>query len=300
MTEALLVLSKFIYLLSATLTIGQLLSLAFFIKNSNGLIKQENSDVVRKTSYSAWIWFGSSLVFLIATLASVLEVSFTQALDLTTLRSFVTQISLGRFLAIQTLGAAAVAIWIRATQKVNYVVLNLIVALAALAAPIFQSHSASGGSHLVAIGTLIVHVLALTLWVGGLLAIVTNRRIDKSVALHRFSHLALWAAIAVIISGAVNAYIRMNFSGAWQGGYAKLLIEKIILTLIILGVAARVRKTFNGEVNKLITTEASLLTLTLFIGTLLSQSNPPTRPGAVDPIEALVGLKYPEIGRAHV
>ena len=293
MTEALLVLSKFIYLLSATLTIGQLLSLAFFIKNSNGLIKQENSDVVRKTSYSAWIWFGSSLVFLIATLASVLEVSFTQALDLTTLRSFVTQISLGRFLAIQTLGAAAVAIWIRATQKVNYVVLNLIVALSALAAPIFQSHSASGGSHLVAIGTLIVHVLALTLWVGGLLAIVTNRRIDKSVALHRFSHLALWAAIAVIISGAVNAYIRMNFSGAWQGGYAKLLIEKIILTLIILGVAARVRKTLNGEVNKLITTEVSLLTLTLFVGTLLSQSNPPTRPGAVDPIEALVGLKYP-------
>ena len=293
LTEALLVLSKFIYLLSATLTIGQLLTLAFFIKNSKGLIKQENSDVVRKASYSAWIWFGSSLVFLIATLASVLEVSFTQALDATTLRSFVTQISLGRFLAIQTLGAAVVAIWVRATQKVNYAVLILIVALAALAAPIFQSHSASGGSHLLAIGTLMVHVLAITMWAGGLLAIVSNRKIDKSVALNRFSHLALWAAISVIISGAVNAYIRMNFVGAWQGGYAKLLIEKMILTLIILGVAARVRKTFKGEVNKLITTEVSLLILTLFVGTLLSQSNPPTRPGAVDPIEALVGLKYP-------
>ena len=126
MTEALLVLSKFTYLLSATLTIGQLLSLAFFIKNSNGLINQENREIIRRASICAWIWFGSSLVFLIATLASVLEVSFTQALDLTTLRSFVTQISLGRFLAIQTLGAAFVAIWIRATQKVNYVVLNLI------------------------------------------------------------------------------------------------------------------------------------------------------------------------------
>ena len=293
MTEALLILSKFIYLLSATLTIGQLLSLAFFIKNSNGLIKQENSDVVRKASYSAWIWFGSSLVFLIATLASVLEVSFTQALDLTTLRSFVTQISLGRFLAIQTLGAAVVAISVRATQKVNYAVLILIFAMAAIAAPIFQSHSASGGSHLVAIGTLMVHVLALTMWVGGLLAIVTNRKIDKSVALSRFSHLALWAAISVIISGSVNAWIRMNFAGAWSGTYAQLLIAKMVLTAVIFVIATFVRRNFKNNANKLIAVEVSLLTLTLFIGTLLSQSNPPIRPGAVDPIEALVGLRYP-------
>ena len=43
MTEIILALSKFTYLLSATLTIGQLLSLTFFIKNSNGLIKQEEN-----------------------------------------------------------------------------------------------------------------------------------------------------------------------------------------------------------------------------------------------------------------
>ncbi len=293
LTEALLTLSKFIYLLSATLTIGQLLSLAFFTKNTNGLIKPENKELIRRASTCAWIWFGSSTVFLIATLASVLEVSFAEALDLTTLRSFVTQISLGKFLAIQALGALIVAIWIRATHKINYVVLNLILALAALSAPIFQSHSASGGSHLVAIGTLMVHVLALTMWVGGLLAIVANRKIDKSVALSRFSHLALWAAISVIISGTVNAWIRMNFAGAWSGTYAQLLIAKILLTAVILVTAAFVRKSFKNNANKLIAIEVSLLTLTLFIGTLLSQSNPPIRPGAVDPIEALVGLRYP-------
>ena len=293
MTEIILALSKFTYLLSATLTIGQLLNLAFFTKNSKGLIKSENRYLKSKASIWSLIWFGSSIIFLVSTLASVLEETFTQALDLTTLRSFVTQISLGRFLAIQALGALVVAIWVRVIQRVNYVVLILIVALAALAAPIFQSHSASGGSHLVAIGTLIVHVLAITMWVGGLLTIVTDRKIDKSVALNRFSHLALWAAITVIMSGAINAYIRMNFAEAWQGGYAKLLIEKIILTVIILAVAAKVRKTFKSEDTKLITVEVSLLTLTLFIGTLLSQSNPPVRPGVIDPIEALVGLKYP-------
>ena len=293
MTEIILALSKFTYLLSATLTIGQLLNLAFFTKNSKGLIKSENRDLISRASTWAWLWFGSSIIFLVSTLASVLDVTFTQALDLTTLRSFVTQISLGKFLAIQALGALVIAMWIRKTQKVNYVTLNLVIALVALSAPIFQSHSASGGSHLVAIGTLVVHVLAITMWVGGLLAIVTDHKLDKSHALNRFSHLALWAAITVIISGAVNAYIRMNFAEAWQGGYAKLLIEKIILTVIILAVAAKVRKTFKSEDTKLITVEVSLLTLTLFVGTLLSQSNPPVRPGVINSIEALVGLKYP-------
>lgn len=293
MIQTLLTLSKFVYLLSATLTIGQLLTAAFFTKNSQGLIRVENKHLLHKASLAAWVWFVSSVVFIVATLASVLEVDFFQALDLTTLRSFVTQISLGKFLAIQALGALVIAVWIRSTTKVNYLVLNLIIAFVALAAPIFQSHSASGGSHLVAIGTLMVHVLALTMWVGGLLAIVTNGKIDKAVALNRFSHLALWAAISVVISGTVNAWIRMNFAGAWSGSYAILLIEKIVLTLTILVVAAYVRKNFNGQINKLIAVEASLLTLTLFIGILLSQSNPPTRPGGVDPIEALVGLRYP-------
>ena len=157
--QTLLTLSKFIYLLSATLTIGQLLTAAFFTKNSQGLIRVENKNLLYKASLAAWVWFVSSVVFIVATLASVLEVDFFQALELTTLRSFVTQISLGKFLAIQAFGALVIAFWIRSTTKVNYIVINLIIAFVALAAPIFQSHSASGGSHLVAIGTLMVHVL---------------------------------------------------------------------------------------------------------------------------------------------
>lgn len=299
MVDFLLTISKFTYLLSATLTIGFLLTLVFFVTNNQGAIKSEHLNLRKKASIAAWIWFGSSSVFILATLASVLDVPFSQALDFTMIRSFVTQISLGKFLALQSLGALLVANWAVKLKRITYSSLVLIIALLAVSAPIFQSHSSSGGSHLMAIGTLLVHVIALMMWVGGLCAIAINKEIDKELALTRFSQLAMWAAISVIFSGAVNAWLRMNFKGAWHGSYAILISEKIVLTILLIVLAAFARKRLSGNIQKLIYVEAAFMILTIFVGTLLSQSNPPERPGKIDPIEALVGLKFPGKPNLH-
>lgn len=293
LVELLLTLSKFAYLLSSTLVIGQILAAIFFAKNQNGDIEPSDLRILERASIFSWIWAGSTALFIISTLASVLEVGIGQVLDVTMLKSFVTQISLGKFLAIQLIGAVIVAFACRAVSRITTAAITLIIAFLALSAPIFQSHSASGGSHLVAIGTLLVHVIAITLWVGGLISIVINRSLDQRYALKRFSQLALWAAIAVVISGAVNAWIRLNFSGALISSYAILVFEKIVLTLILLGMASIARRKLSGDIKKLITVEALTMVLTLLIGTLLSQSNPPQRPLNADPIESLVGLSYP-------
>ena len=293
MVELTLTLSKFTYLLSATLTIGFLLAIIFFAKNLHGYIREEHKALRSKAGISAWIWAATTVIYIVATLASVLDVSLYEALDFTTLRSFITQISLGKFLAIQMLGAVIVAIWVKRCKRITQATLVLLLAFAALSAPIFQSHSASGGSHLMAIGTLLVHVIAITMWVGGLLVIVISTEFDKKIALERFSRLAFWAAISVVASGVVNAWIRMNFIDSWQGNYAILLSMKIILTLLLLAFAAKARKLHSGKINKLIALESVVMLITLLIGTLLSQSNPPTRPGAVDPLESQVGLSFP-------
>lgn len=293
LVELLLTLSKFVYLLSSTLVIGQILAAIFFAKNQNGDIEPSDLRILKRASIFSWIWAGSTALFIISTLASVLEVGIDQVLDVTMLRSFVTQISLGKFLAIQLIGAVVVAFACRAVSRITTAAITLIIAFLALSVPIFQSHSASGGSHLVAIGTLLVHVIAITLWVGGLISILINRSLDQRYALKRFSQLALWAAIAVVISGAVNAWIRLNFSGALISSYAILVFEKIVLTLILLGMASIARRKLSGDIKKLITVEALTMVLTLLIGTLLSQSNPPQRPLNADPIESLVGLSYP-------
>ena len=176
-----------------------------------------------------------------ATLASILDLSLTKTIDFTTLKSFVTQISLGKFLALQAAGAFLVAIVVRNLNRVTQFFLTLLLAIAALSSPIFQSHASSGGSHLMAIGTLMVHIIALAMWVGGLIAILITVEIDQAtreIALKRFSKMTFWTAIAVVTSGTVNAWIRMNFSGAWQGTYGLLLAQKILLTAFVLALAA--------------------------------------------------------------
>lgn len=293
MVDLILTISKFTYLTSAILVVGFLLTLIFFIPNLNSEISSDIFPIRNKLVISAWTWFVSSIIFIVSTLASVLDVTFVQALDFTMIRSFVTQISLGKFLMIQTIGALITALWVQRVRRITYATIILIIALLAISAPIFQSHSSSGGSHLMAIGTLLIHVIAITMWVGGLFAIVISKNIDKKIALLRFSNLALWASIAVVISGIVNAWIRMNFAGAWNGSYALLLIEKIVLTLILLGFAIFARRKISGDISKLIRVESAFMILTIFIGTLLSQSSPPERPGKIDPLESLVGLNFP-------
>ena len=285
--------SKFIYLLSQTLTIGFLLTLTFFAINIDGKIREEHLVIRRRIFVTAWIWFATTVIFLIATLASILEIDFTNALDPTMLKSFILQVSLGKFLAIQATGALIVALCSVRLKRVTFTTLVLILALMAISAPIFQSHSASSGSHLIAIGTLMIHVIAISLWIGGLGAIILCKEIDRQSALNRFSQLAFWAAITVVISGAINGWLRMNFTAAWSGTYAILLIEKIVLTIGLLITASIARRKLQENISRLIKFEFATMVLTILIGTLLSNSAPPTRPGLDVPSPSNMGLNFP-------
>src|SRR5690606_10297675 len=72
-------------------------------------------------------------------------------------------------------------------------------------------HSSSGGSHDIATNSLIIHLVAGTLWAGGLLALLVHTLRDGShtdIAARRFSGLALWCFAAMAVSGIVNAAVR--------------------------------------------------------------------------------------------
>ena len=293
MVSSLLVLSKFLYLASATLTIGHLLLLLFFLRNEAGALKEEYLYLRNRISRFAFIWSISTIVFVLATLASILDLPISSAFDLTMLRSFLTQISLGKSLALQTTGALVVAIWSSRVRKVSYGVLILALSLFSISIPIFQSHSASGGSHLIAIGTLLIHVIAITLWIGGLSSLVINRKINLPSVISRYSQLALWAALSVIVSGAINAWIRLHLSVAWRSTYGILVIEKIILTLFILALAGYARRNLATDLSKLLQFEVAAMVVTLFLGTVLSKTLPPPSVRKVDKYESLVGLSFP-------
>ena len=131
--------------------------------------------------------------------------------DPTTLRSFVTQTSLGRTLAIQAVGSLLVLLLIYMVKRTGGALALLLVAVVSLVAPFFESHSGDAGMHGLAIGSIIFHVAAIALWIGGLVSLLLLDEQTRKQVLPRFSQIALWLSIIVIVSGAANSWTRMNF-----------------------------------------------------------------------------------------
>ena len=298
----LLEISKFLSLASGITTIGLLLAIAFFLNDVEGKLGETAKALRNTTSIAALIWAITTGTLIVATLANILGTDLSGALDPTSMRSFISQITLGKYMFAQlclVLLVALVAIRIRGVAGANAL---LLLSLAAIIAPVFESHSASSGSHALAIGSLVVHVIAISLWVGGLVAITFLKAQDRALALPRFSALALWAAIAVSASGTANAWARLNFQSAWSSEYARMVLLKILLTVALIFFGYLNRRQLKGslklngkQLGRLISVEVLIMAITTFVGSKLSTMQPPLRAesSVLDPGLAVAGIATP-------
>jgi putative copper resistance protein D len=293
---------KFLNFIGGFAVVGSLLSMAFLVINKDGFLTTSGEKVRKLLKISSIIWVIGAFGTIIFTLAQILGTNVSDALDLTVIRSFLTQISLGKYLAFQALMAAIVLIFSFATKRIESLIILLVLTIAGLVAPVFESHAASGGSHSLVIGSLVIHVIALSLWVGGVIALGTLSAQDRPTAVPRFSQMALWSAIAVVVSGTVNAWARLNFVDAWNSSYAFIVLAKIVATVILLWIGYLHRKTLSNKdsINwvgfaKILTIEAAIMVVTVLMGTWLSNSSSPDRPGVQEfsPALSIVGVPTP-------
>jgi putative copper resistance protein D len=293
---------KFLNFIGGFAVVGSLLSMAFLVINKDGFLTTSGEKVRKLLKISSIIWVIGAFGTIIFTLAQILGTTVSDALDLTVIRSFLTQISLGKYLAFQALMAAIVLIFSFATKRIESLIILLVLTIAGLVAPVFESHAASGGSHSLVIGSLVIHVIALSLWVGGVIALGTLSAQDRPTAVPRFSQMALWSAIAVVVSGTVNAWARLNFVDAWNSSYAFIVLAKIVATVILLWIGYLHRKTLSNKdsINwvgfaKILTVEAAIMVVTVLMGTWLSNSSSPDRPGVQEfsPALSIVGVPTP-------
>ena len=302
MISALVTASKFFAVLSSFITIGALLALAFLVLDKDGKLSTSGSKIRSIISISAFAWFFSSVLNILFTLANILGESVTAVLDPAVLQSFVLQISLGQYLFFQTLIALFVAITSRALTSSGYTAILLLISLIAISAPVFQSHAASSGSHALAIGSLLIHVIALSFWVGGVIAIALLNQEDRKISLPRFSQIALWAAIAVVISGVINASARLNFAAAWSSSYAYVVILKVLITFVLLYFGYKHRNYLAAKpsvnwraMTRLISVEAAIMIFVTALGSWLSSNQPPSR-DSQEPFNAalaIAGMEMP-------
>ena len=298
----LLEISKFLSLAAGITTIGLLLAIAFFLNDVEGKLGERAKALRNITAIAALTWAIATGISIVATLANILGTDLSGALDPTSMRSFISQITLGKYMFAQLCLALLVATIVARIKGVAGANALLLLSLAAIIAPVFESHSASSGSHALAIGSLVVHVVAISLWVGGLVAITFLKAQDRAMALPRFSALALWAAIAVSASGTANAWARLNFQSAWSSDYARLVLLKILLTAVLIFFGYLNRRQLKGslkldgkQLGRLLSVEVLIMAVTTFVGSKLSTMQPPLRSesSVLDPGLAVAGIATP-------
>jgi cytochrome c oxidase assembly factor CtaG/putative copper export protein len=276
--------SKFLNITASFAVVGTLLAMAFLLLDSDGKLSTSGEKLRSLLQVSAIFWVIGNIGTIFFTLANILGQSFTAALDPTVMRSFLTQVTLGQYFLFQTLISVIVVLSSKSIIRINSTIALLMLTIIGIVAPIFQSHSASSGSHSLAIGSLVVHVVGLSFWVGGIFALIFIDSEDRVIAVPRFSVLALWSAIAVVVSGSANAWARLDFKSAWQTTYALVVIAKIVLTIALLAMGYLHRKNLSKKsainwvsLGRLIMVEAFVMVSALILGAWLSSNRAPVR-----------------------
>jgi putative copper resistance protein D len=225
--------------LAAILTVGLLLAGAVLVPARDGVLVGARLRWTRIARWSALAWALLSLAELVLSLSDVLASPAGSVLDPTLLWSFARDIGVGRSLVVQVVLALVVAGCAAFIRTTTGALLTLVVALGTVVIPTFTSHSGTSADHSAAVTTLLVHVLALSLWCGGIAALVLLGSSDRRplpVALPRFSRMALWCAIAVALSGIASAALRLGSPGDLiSTSYGRLVLVKTALMAVIAG-----------------------------------------------------------------
>jgi len=291
--EILSPLSKGLMQLTGVLSIGLLLTLGFLETDVRGAVS--NFKLAKKVKSTLLAWIITILIFILIQIAYLLEQPISASFDLTVIRSYLTQTSIGKSYLVQLLGVSIVLLI--PLKKVLSTYISLIIALIAITAPIFQSHGTSSSHHGLAIGALVIHVIALSFWVGGLFGLTQLSKAQKLIALPRFSELALWSAITVVITGAATAWTRLDSISSWQSKYGAITILKIFLALTLIGFGALHRrwiiKSDFPSIFRLISGEIVIMFVTVFVGSWLSTVAPPTREVKSSQALLITGIQMP-------
>ena len=294
MIEILSPIFKGLMQLTGVLSIGLLLTLSFLDSDIKGGIT--NIKLVKKTKAFLLAWLLSTFAFVVIQISYLLQQPLTSSFDLTVIRSYLTQTAIGKSYIVQIIGI--IILLSIALRRVITTYLCLLIGLIAIVAPVFQSHGSSSGRHGLAIGALVIHVIALSFWVGGLFGLTQLNKEQKLIALPRFSELALWSAITVVITGAATAWTRLDSIEAWQSKYGAITLLKISLAVTLVGFGALHRrwiiKSDFPSIFRLVTAEIAVMFATVFVGSWLSTVAPPNRVVESSPALLVTGIAMPE------
>ena len=161
--------------------------------------------------------------------------------------SFLADVDAGRRGALTVLVAAAVTCLCFAATSQRSVSLAAVLALAGLFPLALNSHAAGSGSHPDSTVTVVMHMGAAAVWLGGLVAVVILRRSlgpDRVAAVvRRYSTLALGAFVALAVTGFLAAWAGVGSLDGLASPYGIIIAAKCV-AFVVLGLIGALHRTW--------------------------------------------------------
>ena len=299
---------------AAIVTVGFLL-LAVLLPADRGELTRDALRALRIASVAALAWALAAVAVHLLSLSDLVGLPLGEALAGDSFFSFTTDVEQGRALAIVVVLALTVAAAARLTIGQGGAWAVLLLGIGALVPPALTGHSSTGDYHHSAAISLLVHIVGISLWVGGLVAVswyAAQRRRDLPRVASAFSAVALGCYVAVVSSGVLNAYVRLQSpADLVTTEYGLLLLAKVGLVVVLgwVGYTHR-RRTLvaldagrPGAFRRLAAGEVVVMAATVALGIALSRTPPPVPedPGTLTRARELLGFVPPlEISPARI
>jgi putative copper resistance protein D len=220
--------------LAAVGCVGALLAAVVFLPAEGGKLAEQGLRAVQDSAIAAGVWAVASLGGLVATASVILGVPLSHLAEHADLAGALNQV---RALAVTIVLTAILAVVLSGCRTVATARVCLVLAAVALVGPLLNGHGAIERTafwSVLATASLVVHVFAVTVWIGGLGAL--SRYTRDRVAVERFSALALSCAVSVGATGLLTAEIHLGGrEDGWglitqwvTSGYGALVFAKAV------------------------------------------------------------------------
>jgi putative copper resistance protein D len=287
--------------LGGVLTVGSLLFAAFLVPpQQSGTLDVAGYAALRMASWCAALWFAGAAVLVPFTVASAVGKPVSAVLEPRTLFSLANLLPDAKAWMITAAVALLLAVGARVVLSWGWTVALLLVALGGIVPVAVTGHSSSR-EHDLASNSLLLHLFAAALWVGGLAALLVHgRRAGQHLGLaaSRFSRIALVCWITMAVSGVINALIRLPLGDLFTTSYGVLVLGKAS-ALGLLGVVGYfqrergVKDIVAGRgghaLFRLAAMEVLIMFATIGLATALARTPPPPDGTLPDPVELQIG-----------
>ncbi|MPZ84423.1 MAG: copper resistance protein CopD [Actinophytocola sp.] len=292
--------------IGSVLTVGSLLFAAFMVApQKSGILDVGGYAALRTASWAAVLWFFAALVAVPFNEADSIAKPVSDVLKNNMLLSLLGDLEQPKAWLVTAVVALLVAVGCRFALSWRSIAALFVLAVFGLLPVPVTGHSSSGGQHDLASNSMLFHIVAAALWVGGLVALlVFGRRVTSGPALRlaavRFSATALVCWIVMAASGVLNVWVRIPLADLFTTDYGLLVVAKTAALILLggFGLMQRlkgVRAIEEGGTSRalvrLAAVEVLVMCLTIGIASALARTPPPGLPYSPDRVELQLG--YP-------